>query len=77
MSKKNNSIRTIQIGDIKKSFGIKNLDKKDVPEVDLNYINEILKEPTEKAREMFKMKKFKSGGLVIKGKPKLAKKGWR
>ena len=62
---------------MKKSFGIKNLDKTDVPEVDLNYINEILKEPTEKAREMFKMKKFKSGGLVIKGKPKLAKKGWR
>ena len=51
--------------------------KKDsVPEVDLDYINEILEEPTEKAREIFK-NNFKKGGLVTKGKPKLAKKGWR
>tara|TARA_B110000285_G_scaffold57894_1_gene66177 strand:- start:466 stop:696 length:231 start_codon:yes stop_codon:yes gene_type:complete len=76
MSKKTNSIRTIQIGDMKKKFGIKNLDKNDVPKVDLDELNELLKEPTEKAREIFK-NNFKKGGLVIKGKPKLAKKGWR
>jgi hypothetical protein len=76
MSKKTNSIRTIQIGDMKKKFGIKNLDKNDVPKVDLDELNELLKEPTEKAREIFK-NNFKKGGLVTKGKPKLAKKGWR
>ena len=77
MAKKTNSIRTIQIGDMKKNFGIKNLDKKDsVPKIDLDELNELLKEPTDKAREIFK-NNFKKGGLVTKGKPKLAKKGWR
>jgi len=37
----------------------------------------MLKDKTEDANEMFNMKTFKSGGLVTKGKPKLAKKGWR
>ena len=50
--------------------------KPKVPEIDLDELNELLKEPTNKAREIFK-NNFKSGGLVIKGKPKLAKKGWR
>jgi len=76
MAKKTNSIRTIQIGDMKKNFGIKNLDKNDVPKIDLDELNELLKEPTDKAREIFK-NNFKKGGLVTKGKPKLAKKGWR
>jgi len=76
MAKKTNSIRTIQIGDMKKNFGIKNLDKNDVPKIDLDELNELLKEPTDKAREIFK-NNFKKGGLVTKGNPKLAKKGWR
>tara|TARA_R110001583_G_scaffold7966_1_gene38795 strand:+ start:21 stop:239 length:219 start_codon:yes stop_codon:yes gene_type:complete len=50
--------------------------KPKVPEIDLDELNELLKEPTNKAREIFK-NNFKKGGLVIKGKPKLAKKGWR
>ena len=51
--------------------------KKDsVPKIDLDELNKLLKEPTDKAREIFK-NNFKKGGLVTKGKPKLAKKGWR
>ena len=43
----------------------------------LEEINEMLKDQTEKANEMFKMKTYKKGGLVTKGKPKLAKRGWK
>jgi len=49
---------------------------KKTPEIDLDYINEILKEPTEKAKKIFKSN-YKKGGLVKKGKPKLAKRGWK
>jgi len=47
--------------------------KPEVPEIDLDELNELLKEPTDKARDIFKsnFKNFK------KGKPKLAKRGWK
>jgi hypothetical protein len=50
--------------------------KPKVPEIDLDELNELLKEPTDKARDIFKSN-FKKGGLVKKGKPKLAKRGWK
>ena len=52
---------------------------KKIPEYDLKLedINKLLKEKTKDANEMFKMKTYKKGGLVKKGKPKLAKKGWK
>ncbi len=50
---------------------------KDSNDSKLEEINELLKDKTEDANEMFKMKTYKKGGLVTKGKPKLAKKGWK
>ena len=50
--------------------------KPKVPEINLDELNELLKEPTNKARDIFK-NNFKKGGLVKKGKPRLAKRGWK
>ena len=50
--------------------------KPEVPEINIDELNELLKEPTDKARDIFKSN-FKKGGLVKKGKPKLAKRGWK
>jgi len=50
--------------------------KPKVPEINIDELNELLKEPTDKARDIFKSN-FKKGGLVKKGKPKLAKRGWK
>ena len=50
---------------------------KDSKDSKLEEINDMLKDKTEDANKMFKMKTYKKGGLVTKGKPKLAKKGWK
>ena len=51
------------------------------PNIDLKYINTILKEPTEKVKEIFKKnykpREYKGGGLAQRGLGRAFKKGGR
>ena len=50
---------------------------KDSKDSKLEEINDMLKDKTDDANKMFKMKTYKKGGLVKKGKPRLTKRGWK